>query len=77
MKKKRKLKKLVITTWVLVIIIAITLSVLKSVGAITTPWWLIWAPLWLPAVLFLAFAAFTFIYTAIKMRNNNEDLYKW
>ena len=77
MKKERKLKKLLITTWVLVIINAITLSVLKSVGAITTPWWLIWAPLWLPAVLFLAFAAFAFIYTSIKMRKDDENLHKW
>lgn len=77
MKKERKLKKLVITTWVLVIINAITLSVLKSVGAITTPWWLIWAPLWLPVVLLLLFAAFAFIYTGIKMRKDDENLHKW
>lgn len=74
---KRKQKITLIVVWALVIIIAITQSVLKSVGVIITPWWLIWLPLWLPVALFLAFAAFAFIYTGIKMRKGNEDLYKW
>lgn len=77
MKKERKLKIWVVAVWLLVIIIAITLSVLKSTGIITTPWWLIWSPIWLPATLFLAFAAFTFIYTVIKLRKDSKDLYQW
>lgn len=75
MKRKQKITPIVV--WALVIIIAITQSVLKCVGVITTPWWLIWLPLWLPVALLLAFAAFAFIYTGIKMRKGNEDLYKW
>lgn len=51
--------------------------VLKLTGVISWSWWWVLAPLWLPVSLFFAFAAFAFIYTAIKMRKGNESLHKW
>ena len=57
-------------------LLAVAFIVLKLTSVISWSWWWVLAPLWLPVALLLAFAAFAFIYTAIKMRNNNEDLYK-
>lgn len=58
-------------------LLTVAFIVLKLTSVISWSWWWILAPLWLPAALLLAFAAFAFIYTGIKMRKGNEDLYKW
>ena len=58
-------------------LLAVAFIVLKLTGAISWSWWWVLAPLWLPVALFLAFAAFAFIYTGIKMSKDNEDLHQW
>ena len=58
-------------------LLAVAFIVLKLTGAISWSWWWVLAPLWLPVVLLLLFAAFAFIYTGIKMRKDDENLHKW
>lgn len=58
-------------------LLAIALIVLKLTSVIAWSWWWVLAPLWLPVVLLLLFAAFAFIYTGIKMRKDDENLHKW
>ena len=58
-------------------LLTIALIVLKLTSAIAWSWWWVLAPLWLPVVLLLLFAAFAFIYTGIKMRKDDENLHKW
>lgn len=58
-------------------LLAVAFIVLKLTGVISWSWWWVLAPLWLPVALLLAFAVFTFIYSAIKIKFKDEDLYKW
>ena len=58
-------------------LLTIALIVLKLTSVIAWSWWWVLAPLWLPVVLLLLFAAFAFIYTGIKMRKDDENLHKW
>ena len=58
-------------------LLTIALIVLKLTSVIAWSWWWVLAPLWLPVVLLLLFAAFAFIYTGIKMRKDDENIHKW
>lgn len=51
--------------------------VLKLTGVISWSWWWVLAPVWLPIALVLLLLAVSLVYMKIKMRNGNEDLYKW
>ena len=51
--------------------------VLKLTGVISWSWWWVLAPAWLPIALVLLLLAVSLVYMKIKMRNGNEDLYKW
>lgn len=51
--------------------------VLKLTGVISWSWWWVLAPVWLPIALGLLILAVSLVYMKIKMRNGNEDLYKW
>ena len=58
-------------------LLAVAFIVLKLTSVIAWSWWWVLAPLWLPVVLLLLFAAFAFIYTGIKMRKDDENLHQW
>ena len=58
-------------------LLTVALIVLKLTSVIAWSWWWVLAPMWLPVALTLAFAAFTFIYSAIKIKFKDENLHKW
>lgn len=58
-------------------LLAVAFIVLKLTGVISWSWRWVLAPLWLPVALLLAFAVLVFIYSAIKIKFKDEDLYKW
>ena len=58
-------------------LLTVALIVLKLTSVIAWSWWWVLAPMWLPVAFTLAFAAFTFIYSAIKIKFKDENLHKW